>query len=57
MGKLGSINCIITLRYALLRGYMRLGYSPLYIIMNSGISVAPIIGLAIGKTIGKTIYR
>ena len=27
--------CIITLRYALLQGYMRVGYSPLYIIMNS----------------------
>ena len=29
------ICCIITLQYALLQGYMRVGYSPLYIIMNS----------------------
>ena len=27
--------CIMTLQYALLQGYMRVGYSPLYIIMNS----------------------
>ena len=33
--------CIITLRYALLQGYMRVGYSPLYIIMNSWFYIAP----------------